>query len=122
MTVTVFCRERSVPQDKGDHWDRPGRLFLVPSEPGVATGLSGVKLGATRLGHNLGTGAVALMADLYFKVVRVSDQVVEPGRVLLGPCGRGENVDPVQVARVSQVHHRAGASLARLGTGGGEQQ
>src|SRR5580658_2321908 len=52
----------------------------------------------------------------------MSDDVVKPGRVLVGPGVRGKDVDPVGVALVGQIHHRAGTPLAGSGADGGEEQ
>src|SRR5829696_7853517 len=52
----------------------------------------------------------------------MSDDIVKLCWVGVGAGRGGEHVDPVWLVVVGEIHHRAGARLPRLRSGGGEQQ
>lgn len=93
-----------------DDRDRPRRLFLVAGEARIEAGLRGEDLSALRLGDDLSICGQRLFADLDGELVRVSEQVVEPVRILVGAGRRGEYVDTDGLNVEPNVHPRLFAS------------
>ena len=93
-----------------DDRDRPLRLFLVTGEARIEAGLRGEDLSALRLADDLSICGQRLFADLDGELVRVSEQVVEPVRILVGAGRRGEYVDTDGLNVEPNVHPRLFAS------------
>lgn len=82
-------------------------LLLICPEQGRTRSLTAQS--SRKRSRDVGGGGDSLCPDLHDEIVRVGEEVVEPGWVLVCACGGRENVDTLGVALVGEVHHRVHA-------------